>query len=128
MMSESFDLSLQTILSTHKCHLNTVLLDPKQERENPWFMNKESSEIMNACFNLEVQELHSSSSVALSGDAATSLDDIAAHILQINRFLYGPNFVKHLVYTSLPLNLYLLAFTSLKRSIQRGIAKHPRTG
>ena len=63
---------------------------------NPWFMNKESSEIMIACFNLEAQELHDVSS-PITNHTANSLDDIAGHILQINRFLYGPNFVKHLV-------------------------------
>jgi hypothetical protein len=71
-------------------------MSPKEERQNPWFMNKESSEIMIACFNLEAQELRDVSS-PLTNQTASSLDDIVDHILQINRFLYGPNFVKHLV-------------------------------
>ena len=73
-------------------------MNAAKERENPWFMNKESSEIMIKCFNLETHEIHDvSSTVKIGKIDHSSLDEITSHILHINRFLYGSEIAKYLV-------------------------------
>lgn len=87
-------------MSSRRCHLNIITSTTKAEREQPWFLNKEPSEVMITCFSLEAQETHDQFS-PISGSVSSSLEDIAQHILQINRILYGPTFKTHLVFVEM---------------------------
>jgi hypothetical protein len=77
---------IKELIASHRCHLNVLCSDISQERDNPWFMNKESSEIMITCFDLECSDSFSAERME---KRERFIGDIADHILSLNRQLYG---------------------------------------
>lgn len=77
---------IKGLLSSHRCHFNTLCSNTLEERDNPWFMDKESSEIMITCFDLECSDSFSTEKLE---DRKECIGDIASHILSLNRQLYG---------------------------------------
>lgn len=68
----------------------------ESEKINPWFINKESSEIIVACFGLQCDQLQKANDEMIQ--EFKSLNDVATTVLKINTFLYGPTFQSHLVF------------------------------
>jgi hypothetical protein len=68
--------------------------DTAKERESPWFMNKEASEIAIKCFSMRKKEIIQD--FQWKTGEPTTLADVAQTIVDLNRFLYGPLYQTHI--------------------------------
>ncbi|KAJ3323166.1 hypothetical protein HDV06_002178 [Boothiomyces sp. JEL0866] len=88
---------IEQLIQSHKCHLNSILSTVNKERIEPWFLKKEPSDIIIACFQLYVKEFESD--IELITKELETLDEVSAAIMRINTFLHGP-----IIQSDLPLN------------------------
>jgi hypothetical protein len=86
---------IQNLVESHKIHYDSLKKDFIEERQSPWFMNVEASEIVIKCFQLRVEEIGDKEFIA--DNEINSLNQLSDFVLKINRFLYGPSFMYNIV-------------------------------
>jgi hypothetical protein len=83
------------LLAGHRCHFYSIGSNPTRERQNPWFITKDPSEIMVTCFSLAILDTQMKPMPNIP--SSDSITNVAQDILRINRYLYGPSVVSLLV-------------------------------
>jgi hypothetical protein len=89
---------IQILVESHKCHFQSIISNKESERNAPWFMNKEPSEIIVTCFSLfcdQTEQVTAEDSLTFPKNFST-LEEVSSTVLRINTFLYGPTFQSHL--------------------------------